>query len=186
MWRRTTGFSLVEVVVALSIMLILLPLSSPLYEYFLRDMKEAALKQRLAQVRRAIRLFYEDNRRFPNMLFDQYGNQVDFLDSNYSELVQGVHDGAGHYPVNRRRYLAEFPVDPFTERADWNLVRAEAPGDALTSRRAIQTATSTRLRSFVTRGVTSGTIRMLDNIDEVGGQVAVADVRSRTPGYESY
>ncbi|MBI4865169.1 MAG: type II secretion system protein [Candidatus Riflebacteria bacterium] len=184
--NRGIGFSLVEVVVALAIMLILLPLATPLYQYFLKDIREEALRQRLSQVRRAIRLFYQDHQRFPNMLFDHYGNQVDFLDSNYSELVQGVHDGLGRYPQNRRRYLAEIPYDPFSNRIDWSLVRADRTADLTTSKRAMQTATTTRQLVSVRRGITTGTLQYLDNIQEVGGLVAVMDVKSRTPGYESY
>jgi prepilin-type N-terminal cleavage/methylation domain-containing protein len=181
------AFSLVEVVVALAILLILLPLSTPLYDQFVKDAREQALRQRLAQVRRQFRLFYQDHRRFPNLLFDQFGNQVDLLDNRYSELVEGVHDGpAGHYPLNRRRYLAEVPVDPFSGRADWVLVRADTISDPIASRRPMQTETSTRQLSSRRRSITSGTIELLNNIQEVTGLVTIMDVKSRTPGYEDY
>lgn len=182
---RAIGFSLVEVVVALTIMILLLPLATPLYRAFFQDVKEEALRQRLVQVRRAIRLFYEDNRRFPNMMFDQFGNQCDFLDNRYSELVQGIHDGpGGEYPAGRRRYLAEIPSDPFSGIPDWMLVPADAPNDPMLSRRPLQTATSTRQLTAMRRGITTGTVQVLDNVTEVGGLVTVMDVKSRTAGFE--
>lgn len=184
--RRSLGFSLVEVVVALTIMILLLPLATPLYRAFFQDVREEALRGRLNMMRRAVRLFYEDHRRFPNMMFDQFGNQVDVLDNRYSELVQGVHDGpGGKYAPARRRYLAEIPTDPFSDQADWSLVPAEVSSDPLASRRPLQTATSTRQLSAMKRGITSGTIQMLDNVTEVGGLVTVMDIRSRTAGYET-
>lgn len=184
--KRAAGFSLVEVVVALTIMILLLPLATPLYRAFFNDVREEALRGRLNHVRRAVRLFYEDHRRFPNMMFDQFGNQVDILDNRYSELVQGVHDGpGGKFPQARRRYLAEIPLDPFSEQADWSLVPAEVSTDPLASRRPLQTATSTRQLSAMRRGITSGTVLVLDNVSEVGGMVTVMDIRSRTAGYEN-
>lgn len=184
--KRSVGFSLVEVVVALTIMILLLPLATPLYRAFFQDVREEALRGRLNMMRRAVRLFYEDHRRFPNMMFDQYGNQCDILDNRFSELVQGVHDGpGGKYPVGRRRYLAEIPLDPFSEQADWALIPAEISTDPMASRRPLQTATSTRQLSAMKRGITSGTIQVLDNVQEIGGLVTVMDIRSRTAGYEN-
>lgn len=184
--RHTLAFSLVEVVVALTIMILLLPLATPLYRAFVQDAREEALRMRLNQIRRAVRLFYQDQRRFPNMMFDQFGNQVDILDNRYSELVQGVHDGpAGSYASSRRRYLSEIPVDPFSEQVDWSLLPADSQADPTVSRRPMQTATSTRQLSSMRRGITSGTIQILDNISEVGGLVTVMDFRSRTAGFEN-
>lgn len=184
--KRTAGFSLVEVVVALTIMILLLPLATPLYRAFFQDVREEALRGRLNQMRRAVRLFYEDHGRFPNMMFDQFGNQVDILDNRYSELVQGVHDGpGGKYPQARRRYLAQIPTDPFSDQPDWGLVPAETTSDPLASRRPLQTATSTRQLSAMRRGITSGTVQVLDNVTQIGGLVTVMDIRSRTAGYEN-
>lgn len=184
--KRSVGFSLVEVVVALTIMILLLPLATPLYRAFFQDVREEALRGRLNTMRRAVRLFYEDHRRFPNMMFDQFGNQCDVLDNRFSELVQGVHDGpGGHYPVGRRRYLSEIPTDPFSEQPDWQLIPAEVSTDPMASRRPLQTATSTRQLSAMKRGITSGTIQVLDNVQEIGGLVTVMDIRSRTAGYEN-
>jgi hypothetical protein len=100
--------------------------------------------------------------------------------------VQGIHDGpGGKYPAGRRRYLAEIPSDPNSGVADWTLVPADAPNDPLLSRRPLKTATSTRQLSSMRRGITTGTVQVLDNVTEVGGLVTVMDLKSRTPGFEN-
>lgn len=116
------AFSLIELVVSLVILLILLPTAIPLYDRFLGDARDEALRQRLSEIRRALSTFRMENGRYPNWLYDSYGNNVDFLDSERSELVQGVHSGAGKYPSKRRIYLAEIPADPITEKKDWELI----------------------------------------------------------------
>ncbi|MBI3889934.1 MAG: prepilin-type N-terminal cleavage/methylation domain-containing protein, partial [Candidatus Wallbacteria bacterium] len=105
--RSRAGFSLMELVVAMVVLLILLPTAVPLYDRYLGDAREESLKQRLRELRRALSTFRLENGRYPNWLFDGFGNNVDFLDDQRSEVVQGVHDGPGTYPAKRRRYLAE-------------------------------------------------------------------------------
>ena len=104
------GFSLVELVVALVILLVLIPSALPLYDRFFNEAREEALRQRLQQMRRAISIFRLENGRYPNRLYDSFGNNVDFLDSLRSELVQGVHGGPSKYPLKRRTYLVQAPA----------------------------------------------------------------------------
>ena len=66
------------------------------------------------------------------------------------------------------------------------LVRADAISDPIASRRPMQTETGTRQLSSRRRSITSGTIELLNNIQEVTGLVTIMDVKSRTPGYEDY
>lgn len=177
------GFSLMEVVVALGIILILLPVALPVFESFTADIEEQNLRSRLQEFRRALLLFYEDHRRYPYMIEDHFGNRVNILDNDESELVAGVHSGLGTYPPNPRRYLASVPIDPFSKRADWKL-NTVAPRNLLpTSHHPMPTTSSTRQVSAAFRGVTSGAVRVLDNVTPVE-RLQVIDIRSRSPGYE--
>lgn len=184
---RSRGFSLVEVVVTLVIVMILIPLSVPVYEKFARDIDEEALQQRLLEMRRAVRQFYQDHKRFPYFYEDHFGNSVYILANDQSELVTGVHDGPnGHFPRGRRRYLSEIPVDPITGIADWKPIPYHPQlTDELVSRQPLPTETSTRQLFSVNRGlVASGTAR-LENLHPVV-RTQVMDFKSQSPGYESY
>ena len=184
------GFSLTELVMALVILLIIIPQVVPVYDAFINDMEKEALKERLGYVRRAIVAFKMENGRYPYQVFDHFGNNVDFLDEDYSELTQGVHNGFGVYPTQRRIYLDRMPEDPVTGRTDWLLVGVDNDGDGAFNEDPIEVTTSTHRVSAVARGLTSGTISPInyvpfDNdrdglVDE--DPVDVYDIRTRARG----
>lgn len=188
---RALGFTLTELIMALIILLILVPGVVPIYDAFINDSKEEALKERLAQVRRAIIAFKIENGRYPYQIFDHYGNNVDFLDEKFSELTQGVHDGFGSYPRGRRIYLDRLPVDPFTEKADWKLIGVDNDGDGAFNEDPIEVTTSTHRTVGVTRSLAGGIVSPLnfvafDNdgdglVDE--DPVDIYDIRSRFPAH---
>ena len=119
---RNSGFSLIELALALTILLIIIPSMMPVVENFMGDIQEQSLKQRILDIRRALQSFYMENGIYPNQLFDEYGNNVDFLNDSAAELVNGTHNGYGTYPVNRRTYITGLPADPFTLHKDWALI----------------------------------------------------------------
>ncbi len=179
-----------ELIVAMVILVILLPSAIPLYERFLADAKEEALRQRLNEVRRAITAFRMEHGRYPNRLFDSFGNNVDFLDNDKSELVQGVHDGPGTYPLNRRTFLPEIPEDPFSEQLDWDLVimqneniaeRQSSSGLRITTERSRRVGWS--LNSSTNKWVAPPAVVNPYVPRAVSGS-GIGDVRSRTSGYE--
>jgi general secretion pathway protein G len=88
------GFTLLELMIVITIILILLSLGTGRYQQSVVRAKEAALKQDLAVMRQAIHQYTVDKQQAPQSLED---------------LVS-----AG--------YLREVPVDPFTQRKDWELV----------------------------------------------------------------
>ncbi len=194
---RKHAFSLIEMMVALSILLILIPAMLPIYSSYMEDIKEQALKERLLEIRRALHVFYMEHGRYPYQLFDEYGNNVDFLDPTKNELINGVHDGYGSYPPRRRRYLSELPVDPMSGKRDWLLVPVDNDSDGVYNEDPVEVTASTRLSTAVARPMTaaadaareSWNFYRIDNdgdgrIDE--DPIDVGDVRSRTPGYENY
>ncbi len=102
MSKRSTferGFSLLELMIAIFILIILLAVSLPTYQRSVQHARETVLKENLWQMRRQIDQFSADKGKLPQSL---------------DELVKG-------------QYLRELPVDPILERAEWNEVMGEDP-----------------------------------------------------------
>ncbi|MBX3277020.1 MAG: type II secretion system protein [Acidobacteria bacterium] len=87
---RQRGFTLMELVIVMTVIAILLAIALPIYVTHIRRAREIVLKQDLDEMRRAIDKFTVDKERAPSAL---------------NELVQ-----AG--------YLRSIPVDPITKSAD--------------------------------------------------------------------
>jgi general secretion pathway protein G len=92
------GFTLIELVVVLSLIGLLLALAMPRYFHSLDVGRAAVQRQNIATIRDAIDKFYGDLGRYPDSLEDLVAKQ----------------------------YLREVPVDPLTDKPDWELV---APQD---------------------------------------------------------
>jgi len=118
-WLR--GFTLLELMIVISIMMILMAVAVPLYSHHVIQAREAVLKQNLYQLDSLIEQYRLDKGQSPQTLDD---------------LVT-----AG--------YLPKLPVDPMTGKADWttdpedpeNAVDPNQPGIA----RAHSAATGTAL-----------------------------------------
>jgi general secretion pathway protein G len=96
----TLGFTLVELLVVLSILALLLSLAVPRYFSGVQRAKEQALKQQLATTRKALDEFYADQGQYPETL---------------QELVD-------------KRYLDKLPWDAIAERNDvWTITAPELP-----------------------------------------------------------
>ena len=99
--RRKTqkGFSLLELMIAMFIMIILISVALPTYQNSVQHARETVLSENLWQMRRAI---------------DQYGADKGKLPQSVSELVDA-------------KYLREVPVDPITEKPEWEEVQGKDP-----------------------------------------------------------
>ena len=91
------GFSILELMIAMFIMIILLSIALPAYQRTVQHARETVLKENLWQMRRAI---------------DQYAADKGKLPQSLEDLVTS-------------KYLHEKPVDPITEKAEWNEVQGE-------------------------------------------------------------
>ena len=97
------GFTLIELIVVLTIVSLLLTLAAPNYFQSIQRSKETALKQNLATLRDAIDKFYSDQGKYPDAL---------------AELAS-------------KRYLRALPQDPVTQSVEtW--ITVTPPPDANT------------------------------------------------------
>lgn len=90
--RRESGFTLLEIMAVLAIIIILATLAAGSYQKSVDRAKEAALHQDLAEMRKAIDDYTLDKEAAPNSLDD---------------LVTA-------------QYLHQIPTDPLTHSTDWN------------------------------------------------------------------
>lgn len=91
------GFSLLELMIAMFIMIILLSVALPTYQRSVQTAREIVLKENLWQMRKAI---------------DQYAADKGKLPQSLDELITA-------------KYLREIPVDPILEKAEWTPVMGE-------------------------------------------------------------
>jgi general secretion pathway protein G len=117
MKRQTQrGLTLVELIVAFSIMLILATMAVPLARAKVRVNRERELRQELSDIRKAIDK-YKDMADLGYLGPQKQGtnNWPETLDV----LVEGVKlpgpDG------KKMRFLRRIPVDPFTGKSDWGM-----------------------------------------------------------------
>ncbi len=97
--KNQKGFSLLELMIAMFIMIILLSVALPTYQRTVQQARESVLKQNLWQMRRAI---------------DQYAADKGKLPQSLDDLVTG-------------KYLREKPIDPLTEKDEWREIQGEDP-----------------------------------------------------------
>ncbi len=93
-FRTQKGFSLLELMIAMFIMIVLISVAVPSYQRAMQSARETVLKENLWQMRRAIDQYHADKGKPPQSLDD---------------LVEA-------------KYLRERPIDPMTESDEWNEV----------------------------------------------------------------
>jgi len=99
--RGAEGWTLIEMLVVLSLIMILASLALTQYRNSVLTAKEATLRANLYHMREAIDQYYADKARYP-----------DSLDTLVSE-----------------RYMRAVPKDPITNAPDWQTIQAETePG----------------------------------------------------------
>lgn len=95
--RTQKGFSLLELMIAMFIMIILLSVAVPVYQRSVQHARETVLRENLWQMRRAIDQFSADKGRLPRSI---------------DEMVEA-------------KYLREMPVDPILEKKEWKEIQGE-------------------------------------------------------------
>lgn len=95
--KTQAGFSLLELMIAMFIMIILISVALPTYQRSVQHARETVLQENLWQMRRAI---------------DQYAADKGKLPQSLDDLVTG-------------KYLREKPMDPISEKAEWKEIQGE-------------------------------------------------------------
>jgi len=95
--KRSLGFTLVELMIVISIIIILLSIAVPMYKQSLLHTKETVLRDDLFSLRNLIDEYTYDKKKAPQSLDD---------------LVSGG-------------YIRALPKDPFTNAADWQVTQED-------------------------------------------------------------
>jgi general secretion pathway protein G len=109
------GMTLLELIIAASILLILASAALPTFRFTVVRQKEVELRQDLREIRNAIDRYkdYADR----NLIRVAVGSEG--YPPDLETLVKGVQLGAGDN--SKVRFLRRIPVDPMTGRAEWGL-----------------------------------------------------------------
>jgi prepilin-type N-terminal cleavage/methylation domain-containing protein len=96
--KKQSGFTLLELMISMFIIIILLSVALPAYQRTVQHARETVLAENLFQMRRAIDQYAADKGKYPQSVDD---------------LV-------------KEEYLREKPVDPITEKSEWSEITGEA------------------------------------------------------------
>lgn len=116
MRMKHAGFTLLELVVTATVLLILASVTIPLVRNGLKREKEIELRRDLREMRMAIDEYKRDAEQ---QKIKAPAPEDNFYPESLEMLVEGVPAaGAIHRKV---RFLRRIPVDPFTGKAEWGL-----------------------------------------------------------------
>jgi general secretion pathway protein G len=114
--RSERGLTLVELIVAFTIMMLLATMAVPLARFRVRREREKELRFALREMRTAIDKYKDavDARLIPQGKMDSDG-----YPETLDQLVQGVRPNGS--PDKKLRFLRRIPKDPFTNSFEWGM-----------------------------------------------------------------
>ena len=119
-----SGVTLLELIIATSILLVLATAALPVVRFSIQRKKEAQLHKALRYIRNAIDSYkdYADR----NLIRVEVGSEG--YPPDLETLVKPIQIGAGS--DRKVRFLRRIPVDPMTGRAEWNLQSVQDDPDS--------------------------------------------------------
>lgn len=122
--RSECGVTLLELIIATSILLVLASAALPIVRFSVQRTKEAQLHKALREIRDAIDHYkdYADR----NLIRVEVGSEG--YPPDLETLVKPIQIGAGS--DRKVRFLRRIPVDPMTGRAEWNLQAVQDDADS--------------------------------------------------------
>jgi len=117
--------TLLELIIACTILLILSSAAMPLARYTIMRQRETELRQDLREMRNAIDRYKDLSDR--NLIRVELGSEG--YPPDLDTLVRGVQLGAAN--DRRIRFLRRIPIDPTTGRADWGLRAIQDDPDSM-------------------------------------------------------
>lgn len=119
-----SGTTLLELIIACSILIVLSTAALPIAKYSIMHRKEAELRRDLREMRDAIDRYKDAADR--NLIRVEVGSEG--YPPDLDTLVKGVQLGAG---TDRKiRFLRRIPVDPITGQAEWGLRAVQDDADS--------------------------------------------------------
>ena len=114
--RKASGFTLLELIVTATVLLILASVAVPLAKNSLRREKELELRRDLREMRMAIDSY--------KAAVDQQKIKPPPQENNgYPESLETLVEGVPltNSPSRKMKFLRRVPMDPFTGKAEWGL-----------------------------------------------------------------
>lgn len=135
--ERTTesGMTLLELIIACSILVILATVALPLERVKLIGTKEELLRYDLREIRDAIDRYHDDAEKGKFQVeagTEGYPPDLETLRDGVQISVQGqgIQPGGQNAVTQKVRYLREIPVDPMTGNTDWGLRSVQDDADS--------------------------------------------------------
>jgi general secretion pathway protein G len=95
--RQAGGFTLIEMVIVIAMIMILLGIAVPTYRASIQRARDATMRQNLFTIRQVIQEFTLDKQRAPQSLDE----------------------------ISQSGYMKDIPVDPCTNQKDWTVVQED-------------------------------------------------------------
>ena len=116
--RRRRGLTLIEMIIAFTILLLLTTMALPLTRFKVRRDKERELRRSLTEVRNALDK-YKDACDYQQLAPASQKPDADCYPESLDILVEGVKASGS---VDKKiKFLRRIPKDPFTGRREWGI-----------------------------------------------------------------
>ena len=118
--QRNRGFTLIEMLVTLTIVAILAGAALPLAKFAVKRQKEIELKRNLRLLREA----FDAYKKMADEKIFEFDEDTEGYPTNLDILVEGIEikeSKEGNEVIRIHKFLRRIPMDPMTNSKDWGL-----------------------------------------------------------------